>query len=518
MLPSLPLYPDEHLPGGLARYCRWSSLPMWRLRKVVLEVPAGDGVSFSSLGPVQEAAALFAITPENLLWDHTLFPYATAFTAAVDSGRAIRGELGAPGSKKHPGMSRLNRVGVRRVCEQCLEEDVARFGETYWHRSHQLPGTFYCAKHRCLLHGTALRAASRTTDVMPAECELLPPLSAWNSPGALQLAVASAALLSRPRGPGEHRTADFYLGLAVERGLLDTSREVNQPALVDLFGACFHDDFLEAAGVEFNPSRAWPSLAFAPRSRKLATMRQLMVETMLRHDTPRLGFLNHQPKGPSYPSHGEMDERFFAAGNAVLEELTKSERRMMLAPFLKRIGAEHAWRKHKQKHPQLIRVVGRLAQWNLTCPKAPRGPDWKVVDKTLSEAGEVELRSLQSAGKKLTVKAFMDRIGARVAWQHHNGDVPKLQVIAQRLQAWNDAQDGSALQLKYEKEDVRLAAVAGAELKRAMAAGERLTLTILIKRIGAFRAWTSYQSKCPNLSLVAERVRAYEKATRASGI
>jgi hypothetical protein len=515
LLPSLPLYPDEHLPGGLARYCRWFSLPMMRLRRDVLEVAPGDG-RFTSLGPVQEAAALFATTPENLLWNHTLFPYATAFTATSDSERAIRGGLGAPGSRKHPGMSRLSRVGCRRVCKQCLEDDVAQYGETYWHRSHNLPGTFYCAKHRCLLNGTTLKAASRTTEVLPSECELLAPVPAWDSPGALELAVASAALLSRASGPGQHRSADFYLGLAVERGLLGKGREVSQPALLELFASCFHSDFLKAASVEFSPSRPWPSLVFKPKSRKLATLGQLMVETMLRHGAPRPGFLNHQRKGRSYPSREEMDERFAKTGAAELEKLTDERKRLMLAPFLKRIGAEHAWRKHKQAHPQLIAAAERLAQWNRTCPKTAQGPDWKQVDEALAAAAEIALRRIQASSQKLTIRAFMERIGASVAWKHHNSDVPKLKTIAQRLQAWNDGEDAAALRLKYRQEDERLSAAAAAELERAMAASERLTLTVLIKRIGAFTAWTSHQTKCPKLTLVAERVRAYEIATRVS--
>jgi hypothetical protein len=515
LLPSIPLYPDEPLPGGLARYCRWFSLPMKRLRRDVLGVPPAGG-RFTSLGPVREAAALFATTPENLLWNHTLFPYATAFTAKVDSERAIRGELGAPGNRKHPGMSRLSRVGSRRVCKQCLQDDVAQYGETYWHRSHNLPGTFFCAKHRCLLHGTTLKAASRTSDVMPAECELLDPLPAWQCPGALQLALASAALLSRLPGPGEDRSADFYLGLAVAKGLLGANREVSQPALGKLFEDCFHRDFLEAARVEFNASRAWPSHAFTPRSRKLAPLGQLMVETMLRHGNPQPGVLDHKPKGPPHPSRQQMDERFAKAGTAILEQLTSQRRRLMLAPFLKRIGAEHAWHVHKGEHPKLIALVERLRDWNSSCAKEPRGPDWKQLDGTLSAAGETELRRLESSGQRLAIRAFMEQIGAWVAWKHHNTEIPQLQAIAKRLQAWNDARNASALELKYQQNDERLSAAAAAELDRAMAAGERVTLTALIKRIGAVTAWTSHQSKCPKLTLVAERVRAYEIATRAS--
>ena len=39
-----------------------------------------------------------------------------------------------------------------KFCSQCLEKDLQKFGEAYWHRTHQIPGIF-----ACLTHGTVLR-------------------------------------------------------------------------------------------------------------------------------------------------------------------------------------------------------------------------------------------------------------------------------------------------------------------------------------------------------------------------
>jgi hypothetical protein len=486
---------------------------MNKLRKKVLELDSNDD-RFLALGPLEEAASLFRTTPENLLWNHTLFPFATAFTAEVDSDRAIRGMLGAGEARRHPGISRLSGVGQRRVCKQCIEEDIAARGESHWHRSHNLPGTFYCVKHRCLLHQTSVRAHRRTTTILPTDCQLLDPPKAWEAPGSWELAVACVAALTRPPGAGTHRSADFYLGLAVERGLLRNNGEVSQPALMELFQACFHTEFLEAASVEFRESRAWPSHAFSPRSRKLSPLRQLMMETALRHGTPRAGFLTHKGKGPPYPSRQEMDDRFSAVGVAVLEELVAASHRLMLAPFLKRIGAEHAWHVHKCEHPKLIAVVERLHAWNKVCPKPPRGPNWRELDDQWSVAAGIELERLRAAGETLTIRAFMERIGASVAWKHHNGDVSKLRLAAKRLQEWNDSQTAAAARSDRHATDERLAAAAATELERAIAAGHRVTLGAVMKRIGGVTAWQNHRSECPKLALIAERVRAWEQAMR----
>jgi len=38
-----------------------------------------------------------------------------------------------------------------RVCPLCVKEDRERYGETYWHLSHQLQGIDVCHKHGCYL-------------------------------------------------------------------------------------------------------------------------------------------------------------------------------------------------------------------------------------------------------------------------------------------------------------------------------------------------------------------------------
>ncbi|WP_173174584.1 TniQ family protein [Pseudomonas tohonis] len=38
-----------------------------------------------------------------------------------------------------------------RACPECMEEDIARFGMTYWHLDHQYPGVLICSTHLELL-------------------------------------------------------------------------------------------------------------------------------------------------------------------------------------------------------------------------------------------------------------------------------------------------------------------------------------------------------------------------------
>lgn len=59
---------------------------------------------------------------------------------------------------------RLGLLGIHvrppeflRMCPVCIEEDLARFGETYWRRSHQLPGVWMCPTHSTELRNSDVR-------------------------------------------------------------------------------------------------------------------------------------------------------------------------------------------------------------------------------------------------------------------------------------------------------------------------------------------------------------------------
>jgi len=46
---------------------------------------------------------------------------------------------------------RLSSPDVLRFCPSCARSDRQRYGQTYWHRLHQLPGVHACAEHRVFL-------------------------------------------------------------------------------------------------------------------------------------------------------------------------------------------------------------------------------------------------------------------------------------------------------------------------------------------------------------------------------
>lgn len=94
-------------------------------------------------------------TAEKFIKNNTMYSYFTAFMTKEkslkvynylidDNGSKIYNELGLSNKK-----IKLNIY--LRFCPQCYDEDLKKYGETYWHRMHQVAGLDYCVKHNCKL-------------------------------------------------------------------------------------------------------------------------------------------------------------------------------------------------------------------------------------------------------------------------------------------------------------------------------------------------------------------------------
>lgn len=105
---------------------------------------------------VEDAALRHTLLP-LFLWAHA------PQTAAAE--RLLKVALRDRASQLHKTLgltvSRLHRPDVLRYCHVCVAEDRARYGEAYWHRHHQAPGVFVCAKHHAPLNLSQARLQSQ---------------------------------------------------------------------------------------------------------------------------------------------------------------------------------------------------------------------------------------------------------------------------------------------------------------------------------------------------------------------
>ena len=117
------------------------------------------------------------VSRRNFVMNHTIYPYMVMMYSSdfrVEMENVMNGVVPA---------FELNRIGETKslplwpkylkYCPECVKEDISKYGEPYWHRTHQLFGTAYCTKHLVRLLHSNIPTKRTTTDFCPASDEVL---------------------------------------------------------------------------------------------------------------------------------------------------------------------------------------------------------------------------------------------------------------------------------------------------------------------------------------------------------
>jgi len=360
MLTAPRLYADELLSSGLVRFCRWYNLRFKVFAREVLHMPQLRA-NFLSIWPLTPIAPFYKVSPEQLLWNHTTFPYATGFVTGDSYELARRAAL-----RGGTGMAHLLAVmqnasfglATRKVCLRCVQEDLAEFGETYWHRAHNLPGVRMCAKHRCSLFSSQLPSGTLATEYrLPIECETTALPDGGKSFGHLDLARRSVGLLNRNQSPGAARTNETYLALAGQNGWLTSGSQVSAAALTRAVESVFSAEYLRAACLPIAGRLPWPALGMRASTSNFTTLKHLLLETALSAIPLRQSTLDHCSPGPCGTADRDVDRFYAPRARQELIEVLKAGEALTTEQFLRRVGALGPYRHRGPTLPKLRRVV-----------------------------------------------------------------------------------------------------------------------------------------------------------------
>lgn len=175
------IYPDELLYSQLARYFAHSGYmayvcaaeDLFERRAVRPDIEFLNAYTRDALERITSEMPM-----ENVIMRHTMFPYygrflpierrTQAFYALLNMQSNYLDFLYMPTRKDH-------RPRKLRYCPMCAEEDRKRYGETYWHRLHQMIGVNICGKHHCQLIETDVQITSgKSPALIPAEAVAMP--------------------------------------------------------------------------------------------------------------------------------------------------------------------------------------------------------------------------------------------------------------------------------------------------------------------------------------------------------
>jgi hypothetical protein len=165
-------YEDETLGSLLIRAHRHVGLP-FPLLKEQLGIPRGASVGLTQGRWIPAFSLATGLDRMWLVRKHTLLPYVTSTCSASESERAFN--EAKKGDESESNNSRIaNAVrfgGKTRFCEECIIEDIATKGESFWRRRDQLPGVYVCTKHGSpLLTVPADMFRRSVVDLMPTDC------------------------------------------------------------------------------------------------------------------------------------------------------------------------------------------------------------------------------------------------------------------------------------------------------------------------------------------------------------
>lgn len=101
------------------------------------------------------------LTKKDLIINHTLYPFYTAFLPAIRAksvyktmGKPYRGNIYI---KTGITVSSVHIFPFFQFCPDCCREDLLNHGEYYWHRIQNTPGVLICPDHKKVLHYSSFR-------------------------------------------------------------------------------------------------------------------------------------------------------------------------------------------------------------------------------------------------------------------------------------------------------------------------------------------------------------------------
>jgi hypothetical protein len=264
------LYPDELLCSAVARYRVHTmatanaqvsrELYINHNRHTSIALPHNINLIHEKIGQFIGISAL------ELAHCSTLFPYYFAFQSKKvrermldvmlhDQRRAIINSGWNP---------RVKRV---KICPDCMQADIANYGEPYWHRTHQLDCIHFCGKHVCpLLQADTPLGQGRSLEPLTASTPTityLPYLSELSKQRLFEMGHLAESYLRRTKFTKKLPTVNvtprgFQEIYSMVGGKLDMTRVRRD--FVDYFGQqCL--DLLEIP-VDIDDAQSWLKLSF----------------------------------------------------------------------------------------------------------------------------------------------------------------------------------------------------------------------------------------------------------------
>ena len=161
------IYPDELLYSRLARYYERSGYMAYIFAAEDLFQNKNERPDVEFINRLtQDAQSVIhkKMSADEVIMNHTMFSYYGRFLGKERRTEAYFALLNTDGNYRNllP-IPKAKRQRFLRYCPMCVNMDRDKYGETYWHRAHQMQSVDICPVHFCVLQNMDIAIGSTTS-------------------------------------------------------------------------------------------------------------------------------------------------------------------------------------------------------------------------------------------------------------------------------------------------------------------------------------------------------------------
>ena len=161
------IYPDELLYSMFARYYERSGYMAYIFAAEDLFQNKNERPDVEFINRLtQDAQSVIhkKMSADEVIMNNTMFPYYGRFLGKERRTEAYFALLNTDGNYRNllP-IPKAKKQRFLRYCPICLNRDRDKYGETYWHRIHQMQSIDICPIHFCVLQNTDIAIGSTTS-------------------------------------------------------------------------------------------------------------------------------------------------------------------------------------------------------------------------------------------------------------------------------------------------------------------------------------------------------------------
>ena len=457
------LYPGELLYSAIARYqIRSGNLSP----KLIIEelfnsrtITATADLPCGLESFVQNLPKFSSITVDSLIQRHTLYPFYATFLPPKRARQIEISMRGIYGGNIH------TRAGIMasaiatpqyfRYCPDCLQADLDKYGETYWHRLHQTPGVLFCPIHKIPLQNSQILLQGLNKHEYQLANPESYPITAQKANYAretteklIALAQDIAHLLEATL---PSRTIEWfskrYQTLLIEKGYANTNGRVRQKQLIDDFVFFYGSDFLKTLDsmVVYEDASNWLSQIVRKHRRVFHPIRHLLMIRFLREsiDTFFQNNKHYRPfgRGPWLCLNAAVDHYLQPA----ITDLKVSyclESKKPLGTFTCSCGMIYSRSGEDRTDEDKLRI-GRVITFG------------RVWEDKLRELVEIKKLGLRATARELkvdpnTIKRYVALLNLTPSWTSNKPQINPKQVLSIDIEAIEQQKKDIWLNLQQE--------------------------------------------------------------------